>query len=381
MVSPSTFPGTIEPSVPGHVMAWPPPGSVGDAPRTSTPSLLDPPNERAKINAPATAAPPSAMLPNRRFSSEAAGSGASRGTTTASPDAPPLATPDPAAGPPAAEAAPSSAPAVTSTAAAAPATAPATGKITTAAAFWSSSVGSPVSPSEAAAPTPAATPAAAATPGARGRSRRPRRCSSLTVGRSGSPLERVSISRRVAGSFRTRSIQSGRRNVSVIGVGFTPATRSTAAARSRATLPGSTRASPPIGTTAPGHTSTTFAEGRASWTRPTAFTPMPSSSTTTSGRWTVRARDRSAMLSALPATSNPSPESRKPSWPSRQGSSWEPVSPTTTRTSLRAIDLPRPPCALPRTREAYRTSPEPATSLVERYEPESRSHFLRPWVT
>jgi hypothetical protein len=94
-------------------------------------------------------------------------------------------------------------------------------------------------------------------------------------------LDRESNSRNVPGSFRTRWIHSGRVNDPEIALG--PTTRSTAEARSRATFPGSTRASPPIGTTAPGHTSTTLASGKASCTVPTAITPMPSSSTTTSG--------------------------------------------------------------------------------------------------
>ena len=72
------------------------------------------------------------------------------------------------------------------------------------------------------------------------------------------------------------------------------------------TSEGSNRASAPTAVTPRGHTRTTFAEGRTSRIMPTALASIPSSTTTTSGRWITSRCASSSVDVASATTSKPS---------------------------------------------------------------------------
>ena len=144
----------------------------------------------------------------------------------------------------------------------------------------------------------------------------------------------------------TFSIHSGRSKDPVID-GSLPVTFATAPPRLFRTFDGSTRASPPIGTTAPGHTRTIFVRGAISRVICTAVTPMPSSKTTASGWCSASTFASSADVAASATTSKPSPSRTKRSSPLRMDC----PSPTTMRTRWWLIPCGCPPrplvCATP----------------------------------
>jgi hypothetical protein len=153
-----------------------------------------------------------------------------------------------------------------------------------------------------------------------------------------------------------------------------PVSRSIVGPRSCSTRAGSTRAAPPTGMTAPGHTRTTLVLGDISLIMPTAVAPMPSSRTTTSGRWVAMRRASSAVVDASATTSYPSPSTTKRRRPFRSDG----PSPTTMRTPralMRSLSSVRPPSV--RERTAWSHEDPPAMRRKTDW-PERASSFAEP---
>jgi hypothetical protein len=280
-------PGPDEPfGDPGEIVGLGAPTEIeaaGPSPITCTGTRL-PLRATASTNELATAAPPSAIVPSRRC--HALGGGV---TTT-----PPSAAASEAAATPAAA---TTGPA---TVAAGPSSATVRGPVTCPAIVsrtWPAAVpsaGRITMPAASAPATAAAAPVAAATS----------RPSGVTVSPSAAAisLRRASISPRVSTPPIAARFGAAAAAPKPVAQG-TPVSRSTVGPRSRRIAAGSTRASPPTGTTPPGQARITLAPGTISWTIPTAVAPIPSSITTTSGRCRASSRARSADAVASPTTS------------------------------------------------------------------------------
>ena len=306
---PSTVPGTATArggGIEGVDVATDGGGVVGRSPLMVGGTRL-PLREIASTSEAATAAPPRAIVPSRRCKPPA---NAGAAFVAAALDAVPTAAVDAVVAAAAGEALAARAPAPAS---AAPAAIGAASEVSGADAASSSAMVS--GPST---PATAATVSGAAGASSVGRIRTGAPSESSMIGSPGSlgvepaissagpaVLPAARPSARMAPSPRApaAAVPAPCRVSRVPVVLGTPVSCSTVGPSFLRTAEGSTRASPPIGTTASGQMRMTLALGATSWTMPTATTPIPSSMTTTSGRCASSCEASSEVVEASPTTS------------------------------------------------------------------------------